>query len=71
MEGVLRKIERQYLDIMNETSVKFKILSENNNFEVSEYLNKKFEWKDNIYSKTQKLPVIVAKFIERMNSAES
>lgn len=71
MDGVLRKIERQYLEVRECEKVKFNIIMNESNYDIEQYIIKMFQWNDKVYARSQKLQVIIQMFQARMNKAEA
>lgn len=62
MDGVLKKIERQYLDVREAEKVKFNIIVNDSNYDIEHYITKMFTWNDKVYARSQKLQVIIQMF---------
>jgi len=51
MEGVLKKIERQYVDIKEIEKAKFNVIVSDVHHETEAYITKHFEWNDKVYAR--------------------
>lgn len=51
MEAILKKIERQYIDVKETDKAKFNIIVSDSNYDIETYVSKKFEWNDKVYAR--------------------
>lgn len=51
MEAILKKIERQYIDVKETDKAKFNVIVSDSNYDIETYLSKKFEWNDKVYAR--------------------
>lgn len=59
MESVLKKIEKQYIDVRETDKVKFNVIVSDTNYELEKYIANYFEWNDKVYARNQKLNVLI------------